>query len=646
MIVIQAKDITVNFGDQNILNSVSLAVNEGERVGIIGVNGSGKTTLLKCLAGQLEPDQGNIIKSGMVTVGYLEQLPDIEADVSAWDIVMSGFADLIALRERLRSLEVRMSTAGADLDRLMDLYARITEEYEQSGGYACENLARRILVGLGFSPEEFSMPVKNFSGGQKTRINMGRLLAQSPDIVLLDEPTNYLDMSSVEWLQEYLQSYPGTVITVSHDRMLLENIATKIVEVRHASLFSFNGNYSEYLKKREADDLARQRAYEKQQEHIKKTEEYIARFKAGIKARQARGRQSQLERLERIEQLPMTGSIGNWQVPLRRESGHDVLKLQGITKSFGGQILFNNIDLAIYKGDKIALIGPNGCGKTTLLRIINGMITADEGKVQIGSRVDKAYFSQEFEDLDENNTVLDEIVYNCNVKVEEARNVLGRMLFSGDAVFKQIANLSGGERARLVLLKMILSGANFLIMDEPTNHLDINSRQAMEELLADYPGTILVVSHDRYFVDQVAERVVAFEGRNLEQYQGNYTYYMQKLKEKQKAIDYGNKVVKQEKSRYTKIQLLERKNKQEQKRMQRELDELEKQISILEEEKTKLESILTKPEVYSNEEQSRFYTGEYRDTEERLNTAYERWEGLVEKIEIFADKDKVENLNK
>ncbi|MDD3270197.1 MAG: ABC-F family ATP-binding cassette domain-containing protein, partial [Syntrophomonadaceae bacterium] len=377
MIVIQAQNLTVSFGAREVLKGVNLAINEKERVGLLGVNGSGKTTLIKCLTGQLIPDQGQISIDKSCSLACLEQLPEWAGHLTAWETVMKSFAGLIEMRQKIQDMEVRISRADGDTARLMDQYARLQEAYDRADGYSCENTARRILKGLGFGEEQFAQPWNNFSGGQKTRINLGRLLAMNPELLLLDEPTNHLDTAALEWLEDYLSSYPGTVLVVSHDRMFLDKIASRMVELKDGHLYSYPGNYSSYLKQKASNDLAWQRAYEKQQEYIRQTEAYISRYKAGIKARQAKGRQSQLERLDRIDQPHNDKNISNWSLAMQQESGQDVLHIQELSKSYGNLCLFDKIALHIKKGDKLALVGPNGAGKTTLLKIITGLLAAD-----------------------------------------------------------------------------------------------------------------------------------------------------------------------------------------------------------------------------------------------------------------------------
>lgn len=633
VVIFQANNINKSFGEHQVLKSVSLVLQEKERVGLVGVNGSGKTTLLQCLSGEMEADAGEIAKSNSLTLAYLEQLPRVQGNATTWEVMMDSFADILEMRQQLRKLEQEMGQGGDQLEKIMENYARVLEQYERAGGYVCEASARRIMLGLGFSEEEFPKPFKTLSGGEKTRLDLGRLLAVQADVIMLDEPTNHLDMSSVEWLEEWLNNYPGTVLLVSHDRMFLDRVVSRIVELKDGSLVSYPGNYSHYLQLKARNEEAGLRAYEKQQEFIRENEEYIRKYKAGIKAKQARGRQSQLQRLERLEKPGEEKNIGSWNLKSDMESGQDVLMLRDIAKSFGPKTVLEGINFTIRKGEKVAVIGPNGCGKSTLLKIILGIIKPDQGEVRLGSRVKAAYFSQEFEDLSPENTVLDEIIYNSRLDLTAARSLLGRMLFSGDDVFKSVASLSGGEKGRLCLLKVILSGANFLILDEPTNHLDIDSRQAVEELLSAYSGTVLLVSHDRYFIDRLATRIAAVENKKMSFYPGNYSYYHEKMKELQAGESAPEKTERKENSLQQQFRTEQKNWQREARRLQNALEATEKEIGELENRKKEVENILSDPGIYTENEKARTYSTEYQRLGEELALAYARWERLLGEIE-------------
>lgn len=634
MIVLQAQKINKSFGEQEVLRDISLTIQEKERVGLVGLNGAGKSTLLKCLTGLLTVDSGEISVAATLSMGYLEQLVAYPDGTSIWDAMLGSFAGILDKRRLMHELEVDMAQGGSDLERIMERYAQLSEEYERANGYACENTARRILIGLGFSREDFERDAQSLSGGQKTRLNLGRLLAISPDLLCLDEPTNHLDMNSVEWLEEFVKSYPGTVLVVSHDRRFLDKTATRIMDLRASHLASYSGNYSQYLRQRAEEDLAWQRAYDRQQEHIRQTEDYIRRFKAGIKSKQARGRQSQLERLERIAAPVMERNLNNRSMKINQDSGQDVLTVRNLSKSYGQLQLFQELDLQISKGDKIALIGANGCGKTTFLKIISGRLAPDNGELRLGSRVTIGYFGQEYEELEAGNTILEEVFNNFDLTLEEARTALGSMLFSGDDVCKKVSDLSGGEKGRLAILKLLLGGANFLLLDEPTNHLDIESRELVEKMLDDYEGTILLVSHDRYFIDQVVDRVITFEEGYLHSYFGNYSYYLEKVQEQQKLKTTIKKEEKQQLLRPEQIAREEEKERQRiRRKIQKNLEEIETGIMAMESQKTELEKLLSDPDTYSNEDKAREYTAAYRQLEKSLETAYHDWEIVNEELE-------------
>lgn len=632
MIVIQAVGIDKSLGGRSILRKVDFVLQKGEKVGLVGANGAGKSTLLKCLDGTLLPDAGQISKAQFLSLGYLEQVNTENQEISLWDYIMETFSEILTMRQSMASMEEQMKQPGQDLEKILSRYARMQEEYEQARGYACETDARRILSGLGFSPAQFSQPVENFSGGQKTRMKLARLLAASPDCLLLDEPTNHLDTSSVEWLEGYLLSYSGTLLVASHDRMLLERVATRIVEVRNGQLYSFPGNYRHFLKQRALQDMAWERAYERQQEYIRKTRDFITRYKAGVKARQARGREAQLSRLERLEQPPAHNVLYTWPLPQVPPSGEDILEVEAISKGFDHEELFCGVNVKIRRGDKIALIGPNGSGKSTFLRIIQGLEPVSTGRIRWGSRVRTAYFAQESENLNPDNTLLEELYNNFQLTLEQARTYLGSILFSGDDVFKKVNSLSGGERGRLALLKALLGRPNFLVLDEPTNHLDIHGRLAAEELLAGFPGTILMVSHDRYFIDQVCNRVLAIENKTLVPYEGNYTYYREKRAKVDELPDRtGTRREKPENttgttrtpSRYT---------------LNRRIEELERQIREWEEEKKGWEQKFYDAEFLSSGEAARLGALAYDELGKRLKTAYEKWENLSLMLEALEEK--------
>ena len=521
--------LSKSFGVRQVFNKVSFEIKHGERVGLVGPNGAGKSTLMKCLLG-IEEYEGQVVKDSATTIGYLQQDINLGDDSLAIEI-QKAFADVQYWEQQLQEVSAKLETNPHD-ESLLKQLARIQDRLDWLGGYDYEAQSRRIAYGLGFSDEDLTKSVSEFSGGQKTRINLAKALVRRPDFLFLDEPTNHLDMDMLEWLENYLSSYGGGILIISHDRYFLDRVTTRIVELEHHKATSYRGNYSRYVEQREAQHKAQQNAYEKQQEYIRKTEEYIDKYRAGIKSKMARGRQSQLNRLERLD-APETSQTLKFRFPKAEFSADKVLTVEELFLSYGERDIVEDVSFMIRRGEAVALIGPNGAGKSTLLKAITGELTPEAGFIDIGSRVSVGYFSQEHEELHPAWTPIDEIMSHFNYSEEKARNVLGMFLFQGDDVFKEIRDLSGGERARLSLLILFLQGNNFLILDEPTNHLDIPTREVVEEALMNFTGTLLVVSHDRYFLDKVAKRTLVLEPEGVEEYLGNYSYYKAKLKEQQ-----------------------------------------------------------------------------------------------------------------
>jgi|LSQX01.2.fsa_nt_gb ATP-binding cassette subfamily F protein 3 len=629
MTVLQLYKITKAYGDQTVLRDISLSINEGDRMAIIGSNGSGKTTLLRCITGQIEPDAGRVIKKANMTIGHLEQISEQPSAMLVWEAVMLSFAEILQIRQQMGAMEKQMAfLKGEKLQVLVDDYARKVETYELAEGYECESRAKKVLLGLGFDEEGFYKPLSSLSGGEKTRLHLARLLAQNPEMLLLDEPTNHLDMPAVEWLEDYLANYIGTVVVVSHDRRFLDKAADHVAEIRGGQLECFTGNYSAFIAKREALDLASQRAYDKQQEKIEAAEAFIRRYMAGVKSKQARGRQAQLNRLERLKAPEQSPVLGNKTIQIKRESGQDVIKLAAVSKLYGDKIILQQLDLQIRKGEKIALIGANGTGKTTLIKIITGEINADEGTIHRGSQVEIGYFSQEHENLGQEGTVLEEITDNFPLTLEEARTVLGRMLFRGDDVFKKIGDLSGGEQGRLALLKLILAGDNFLVLDEPTNHLDLDSRQVIADMLRDYPGTILFVSHDRHFIDYFADQVWVLEQGRIMRYQGNYSYYMEKKLIQQKEKMQQEPTRRKNTSSDQQFRLQQKEREKNRRQLMRAIADWEERITVLEKEKLNLETLLSEFATYQDDKLSRELPQKYQEVLQRLEESFVKWEEL------------------
>ena len=523
--------IAKSFGVHDIFKDVSFMVEKGEHIGLVGVNGSGKTTLLHCL---LEPsyiDSGSIRFEPGISVGYVQQgFTDIKGTI--WEFMLQSCPEILRLREELQRLESEVSTAANDvLETIMEEYTRVTKRYEYLDGYHYENRIKRVLIGLGYTEEWWEQDAATLSGGQKTRLMLAAALVRNPDFLILDEPTNHLDIVMTQWLEAYLREFKGGLLVVSHDRAFLDNVAVRILEMEAGKLQSFKGNYSRYLEQKAIQTATLEAAYAAQQDYIARTEAYIRRFKAGIKSKMARGRQSQLNRLERMD-APVKNEEFELRLPPATECADRVLIMEDLSIGYGEKVLAQGINITLRRGEKAALLGANGTGKTTLLKTILGEIQPLKGKAKIGNRVQIGYFSQSYERLDPKQTLLENFVMEYGFTEERTRSMLGGMLFHGDDVFKEIGTLSGGQKARLVLLKLVLDGANCLVLDEPTNHLDIMAREAVEAALTAFDGTVLVVSHDRYFINEVADRIWEIEDGQLKDYKGNYDFY---LAEKQKA---------------------------------------------------------------------------------------------------------------
>ncbi len=626
MIVLQIKGLKKSFGVQNIFQNIEMVIQEKEKVGLVGPNGAGKTTLLRCLTGEESVDEGQVVKPEAATWGYMEQIQAYPAKMTLFETVMEEFADLLALRKKLRQLEAQMSDKnGKRLEQTLAHYARITEDYERSGGFSCEAMARRVIAGLGFNEEDQSREIQTFSGGEKTKVGLAKILVRKPDLLLLDEPTNHLDLPAVEWLESFLKSYTGALLVVSHDRYFLDQVADRTLELESGKLESYPGNFSRYVQLKEEKTAAQLKAYAKQEKYIKETEEYINRYRAGIKAKQARGRQSQLARLER---LSSPKSARNIRIEVRRvkDSGNIVLDARELALSFGEKKLWEKVSFRITKKERIGLIGRNGTGKSSLFKAITGEIKPDCGEVIVGARVKPGYFAQECQDLTEQNRIIDEILGAVELTVGEARDVLGDFLFRGEEVFKQVKDLSGGEKKRLSFLKNILGGANFLLLDEPTNHLDIASRAVIEDYLSKYEGTILVISHDRYFLDRITTRTLELSEKGLEDYPGNYTSYKTKKAEIRREQEKEEKTQKNDKQRKA-----EGKNRSVINKAQtrEKLEKLEDKIAQLEERLQVLALLLADASTYRDEDTAREYTLEYRGLEEEISRGYQQWEELM-----------------
>ena len=512
-----------SFGVQEVFKDVSFMVAKGEKIGLVGVNGSGKSTLVRCLLQPEYADRGTVSFEPGIQVGYVEQGFGSIGTKSVWAFMLQANPEILLLRKKLAELE-KASVSG-DRD-VLDGYGRVTQRYEFLDGYHYEARIKKVLFGLAFPEDMWEMQAASLSGGQKTRLLLAAALVSSPDFLLLDEPTNHLDIRMMEWLEGYLRDFKGGVLVVSHDRAFLDHVATRILEMEGGRLRSFTGNYTKYLVQKEILVKTEKAAYEAQQDYIAEQEAYIRRFKAGIKSKMARGRQSRLDRLERLE-APVENETFSLRLPKAPESAERVLVMEHLKAGYGDNVLVQDIDLILRRGEKAGLIGPNGSGKTTLLRTILGEIPSLGGEAKIGNRVKIGYFSQSYERLNPKQTLLDNFLTEYGLTEEQTRSLLGGMLFHGDDVFKEIGTLSGGQKARLVLLKLVLDGANLLILDEPTNHLDILAKETVEAALEVFDGTVLVVSHDRYLINEVCDRIWEIEEHRIQDYKGNYDFYLE-----------------------------------------------------------------------------------------------------------------------
>ena len=545
-ILVTVDGLKKSFGVHDIFQNVSFTVRQGEKVGLVGVNGSGKTTLLRCLLDPDFADGGSVKFAGDLRLGYVEQGFDDFREETVWQFMQHACPDILNLREKMRQLEEASGRAqGEELQGILDQYARTESRYAHLDGYHYENNIKRVLIGLGYPEETWQWRADKLSGGQKTRLQLAAALVNSPDLLILDEPTNHLDIVMSEWLENYLREFRGGVLVISHDRAFLDNVVEEILEMEGGTLHRFKGNYSRYLEQKEIQVLTQTRAYEAQQEYIARQEAYIRRFKAGIKSKMARGRQSQLDRLERID-APVQEEEFQLRLPHAAECAEKVIILEHLDVGYPQHLLLQDVDLTLRRGEKVAIIGPNGCGKSTLLKTILQELPPLKGEARIGNRVKIGYFSQSYERLDENQTIMENFLTEYGLTDEQTRRLLGSMMFHGEDVFKVIGTLSGGQKARLVLLKLVLDGANCLLLDEPTNHLDIAAKEAVEAALETFDGTVLLVSHDRYLVNEVAGRIWAVEDGHVTDYKGNYDFYLEE-RDKNRSQEAAPEILRKEK---------------------------------------------------------------------------------------------------
>ena len=531
--ILSCSHVSKSFGTDVVLNDISFHIEENEKAAIVGINGAGKSTLLKIIVGELPSDQGFVTLARGKTMGYLAQHQDLASHQTIYGELLEVKRAVLDMEERIRSLEIEMQSAqGQKLDQMFETYTRLTHQFELENGYGCQSEIIGVLKGLGFSEEDFNREISTLSGGQKTRVSLGKLLLSRPDIILLDEPTNHLDMKSIAWLENYLLNYKGAVIIVAHDRYFLDKVATKIIELDQGQGMVFLGNYTSYSQKKAQVREAKMKAYLNQQQEIRHQEEVIAKLKSFNREKSIKRAESREKMLSKIEVLEKPSEVNDEMALCLKPdilSGNDVITIRNLSKSFGHNHLFSHIDIDIKRGERVSVIGDNGTGKTTLLKIINQMLPADSGQITLGARVHIGYYDQDHQVLHMEKTLFDELQDTYpDLTNTRVRNVLAAFLFTGDDVFKRIGDLSGGERGRVSLAKLMLSNANFLILDEPTNHLDITSKEILEQALNQYTGTVLYVSHDRYFINRTATRILELTGETFINYIGNYDYYLEK----------------------------------------------------------------------------------------------------------------------
>ena len=657
--ILSCSNISRSFGDNHILKRVSFHIEEHEKAAVVGINGAGKSTLLKIIIGDLAPDEGSVTWAKGASIGYLAQHQDLEGTETIYDALLEVKRPILEMEERLRNLEQSMKSAsGEELEAMLSEYSRLNHAFELENGYACRSEITGVLKGLGFSEDEFSKPIQALSGGQKTRVSLGKLLLTKPDILLLDEPTNHLDMESIAWLETYLKGYSGSVIIVAHDRYFLDRVVTKVIELDNGTATVFSGNYSAYSDKKAMLRDAQIRAYLNQQQEIRHQEAVIAKLKSFNREKSIRRAESREKMLDKIERLEKPVEI-NDSMDIRLEpdvvSGNDVLTVTDLSKSFDTQTLFTHGSFEIKRGERIAVIGNNGTGKTTLLKIINGLIPADAGEIRLGAKVHIGYYDQEHQVLHMDKTLFQEIQDTYpNMNNTQIRNTLASFLFTGDDVFKLIRDLSGGERGRVSLAKLMLSDANFLLLDEPTNHLDITSKEILESALNRYTGTVLYVSHDRYFINRTATRILDLTGQSFVNYIGNYDYYLEKKEDVEAAFFAGrgseapksalgrpadagtgasSGIAASSSASDTGAKLDWKAQKEEQARIRKRQNELKKTedaIHQLETRDSEINELLALEEVYTDVSRLMELNKEKDSISEKLEKLYELWEALAE----------------
>ena len=630
MILLTVQNVTKAFGLNTVLRDVSLTVKENQRMGLVGVNGSGKSTLMSIIAGQSQPDSGTVSLMKGARVGLLTQQADITSDLSVVDELARVFEPLKVLESRMRALEEEIANAHDDaqkLDQLSRDYTRLTERFEREGGYEWPSRIQGVLAGLGFSKDRQSQPASQLSGGEKTRLCLARILLMQPELLLLDEPTNHLDLKATEWLEDALKKYKGAVLVISHDRYFLNAVCDGMCELSMTRLTQYSGNYDAFFRQRQANLERQLKEYDLQQKEIARQEAIIERYRMYNTERSIRTAESRERRLEKIERVekPVDEQRVRFSFQAKRRTGEDVLMVHDLSKGFDGHTLFRNFDLHLRAGDRVALIGPNGVGKTTLLRVLMGELQPDTGSVRYGANVDVGYYDQHQAGLNPDKTVMDE-VWDDFPRMEpgDVRKTLALFLFMGEDVFQRVGTLSGGERGRIALSKLMLRKDNLLLLDEPTNHLDMDSREVLEGALEDFTGTILTVSHDRYFINRVADRVIEMRPDGVSEYLGNYDDYLEH-KRLEEAIDEGDRTPGRTRTQIDREKRALRQKKESGKALKARVKELEEAIAACEETIARLEAAMADPATYQSPDQGAGLVREHKEAKETLDALYEEW---------------------
>ncbi|TWJ51903.1 putative ABC transporter ATP-binding protein YheS [Bacillus licheniformis] len=637
MMILQVNQLSKSFGADTILTNIKLEVRSRDRIAVVGRNGAGKSTLLKIIAGKLSYEKGDIIKPKDLTMGYLDQHSGLDSKLTLKEELLSVFDFLKKMEKEMRAIEEKMAQAGPDkLESLMKTYDRLQQEFKDKGGYQYEAEVRSVMHGLGFAGFDDSVRVQDLSGGQKTRLALGKMLLTKPDLLILDEPTNHLDIDTLTWLEQYLQSYSGAILIVSHDRYFLDKVVTQVYEITRSQSKKYIGNYSSYLQLK-AEQLEREtKLYEKQQDEIAKLQDFVDRNLARASTtKRAQSRRKQLERMEIMDKPLGDEKSASFRFEITRQSGNDVLRVEDLTVSYQDQPpLLRSLDFRITRGESVALVGPNGIGKSTLLKALIQKLQPVSGTIATGSHVSIGYYDQEQAELTSSKRVLDELWDDYpEMNEKDIRTCLGNFLFSGEDVLKPVHALSGGEKARLALAKLMLQKANFLILDEPTNHLDLDSKEVLENALIDYPGTILFVSHDRYFINRIATKVLELSRDKAEEYLGDYDYYTEKkaqqleLKELEKQTEERQKAASEKpgaKKSYEEEKELKRKERQRQRR----IEDIETRITTIEEQIEKNEELLCNPDVFQDHEKVQEIHSENEQLNEELEQLLSEWETL------------------